>query len=61
MSLWKVKAEPTTKFTSAFFEKLCDGKSEVAALNETKREFINKDNAGYRDPSVGEAFLLYGI
>ena len=62
MSLWKVKdIDATAEFTSAVFKKLRDGKSEVAALNETKREFLNKNNPIYRDPSVWAAFLLYGI
>ena len=55
MSLWKVDDVATAEFTSAVFEKLSRGKSEVAAINETKREFIG------RDPSVWAAFVLYGI
>lgn len=61
MSLWKVKNDATAEFTSTFFEKLRDGKTESAALNETKREFLRKSDLIYRDPSVWAAFLLYGI
>ena len=60
MSLWKVDDEATAEFTAAVFEKLSRGQSEVAALNATKREFINK-NSKYSNPSVWAAFLLYGI
>lgn len=61
MSLWKVDDEATAEFTSAVFEKLSNGKSEVASLNETKREFLKNNNLKYRNPSVWAAFLLYGI
>lgn len=61
MSLWKVDDEATAEFTSAVFDKLSKGKSEVAALNETKREFLSSDNYKYNNPSVWAAFLLYGI
>ena len=61
MSLWKVDDEATAEFTSAVFEKLSKGKSEVVALNETKREFIKNNKPKYRNPSVWAAFLLYGI
>lgn len=61
MSLWKVREEPTMEFTSAFFEKLSRGKSEVVALNETKREFLRQKNTINNHPSVWAAFLLYGI
>ena len=61
MSLWKVDDEATAEFTAAVFEKLSQGKSELQALNETKREFLKQDNSAYKDPSVWAAFLLYGI
>ena len=61
MSLWKVDDEATAEFTASVFEKLSKGKSEVAALNETKREFLQSNNSKYRDPSVWAAFVLYGI
>ena len=61
MSLWKVNDTATAEFTSAVFEKLSRGQSEVSALNETKREFLKQDNPLYRSPSVWAAFLLYGI
>lgn len=61
MSLWKVDDEATAEFTSAVFEKLSKGKSEVAALNETKREFLQSTNPKHRDSSVWAAFILYGI
>ena len=61
MSLWKVDDEATAEFTSSFFEKLKNGKSEVIALSETKREFMNHANEKYRSPSVWAAFVLYGI
>ena len=61
MSLWKVDDEATAEFTASVFEKLSKGKSEVVALNETKREFLKNDNPKYRNPSVWAAFLLYGI
>ena len=57
MSLWKVKDNgATAEFISVVFKKLRDGKSEVTALNETKREFLKQN-----DPSIWAAFLLYGI
>ena len=61
MSLWKVNDEATAEFTSAVFEKLSKGKSEVSALNETKREFLQGSNPKYKNPSVWAAFVLYGI
>ena len=61
MSLWKVDDKATAEFTISVFEKLSKGKSEVNALNETKREFISKNDSKYSDPSVWAAFLLYGI
>ena len=61
MSLWKVDDEATAEFTSAVFEKLRKGKSEVVALNDTKREFLKNNNPKYRSSSVWAAFLLYGI
>ena len=61
MSLWKVYDTATAEFTSAVFEKLRRGQSEVAALNETKREFLNHNNHVYRNPAVWAAFVLYGI
>ncbi|MBE8951205.1 MAG: CHAT domain-containing protein [Quinella sp. 3Q1] len=61
MSLWKVDDEATAEFTSAVFEKLSKGKSEVAALNETKREFLQSTNPKFKAPSVWAAFILYGI
>lgn len=61
MSLWKVYDAATAEFTSAVFEKLSRGQSEVSALNETKREFLRQDNPIYRSPSVWAAFILYGI
>lgn len=61
MSLWKVDDDATAEFTAAVFEKLKAGKSEVTALNETKREFLKKNNSKYSSPSVWSAFLLYGI
>ena len=61
MSLWKVNDEATAEFTSAVFEKLSRGETEVTALNETKREFLKQANPLYRSPSVWAAFLLYGI
>ena len=61
MSLWKVDDTATAEFTSAVFEKLRRGKSEVSALNETKREFLKQKNPAYRAPSIWAAFILYGI
>ena len=61
MSLWKVDDDSTAEFTAAVFEKIKAGKTEVVALNETKREFLKKNNSKYSSPSVWSAFLLYGI
>ena len=61
MSLWKVDDEASAEFSSTFFQKLSQGKSEVIALNETKREFISTNDPKYSDPSIWAAFLLYGI
>ena len=61
MSLWKVNDEATAEFSSTFFKKLSEGKSEILALNETKREFMSNPNAKFNSPSVWAAFLLYGI
>ena len=61
MSLWKVNDEATAEFSSAFFKKLSKGKTEVQALNETKREFLANPNVKFNSPSVWAAFLLYGI
>lgn len=61
MSLWKVDDEATAEFTSAVFEKLRRGQSEVSALNETKREFLKHNNPVYKNPAVWAAFVLYGI
>ena len=62
MSLWKIKDnDATADFISTVFKKLRDGKSEVTALNETKREFLKQSDTIYGDQSVWAAFLLYGI
>lgn len=61
MSLWQVYDEASIDFTFSVFEKLKAGQTEVFALNETKREFLNHKNPIYRNPSVWAAFLLYGI
>ena len=61
MSLWKIDDEAATKFATVFFTKLRDGKSELQALNETKREFLSDSNPKLNNPSAWAAFLLYGI
>ena len=61
MSLWEVNDEATAEFSSAFFKKLSRGKTEIQALNETKREFLSSANEKLKNPSVWAAFLLYGI
>ena len=61
MSLWQVDDTVTAEFTAAVFEKLSRGQSEVQALNETKREFLNQNNPDYKNPWVWAAFVLYGI
>ena len=61
MSLWKVDDTATAEFTSAVFEKLSRGTSEVQALNETKKEFLKSPSANLNNSSVWAAFLLYGI
>ena len=61
MSLWKVDDEATAEFSAEFFKKLNQGKSEVIALNETKREFIAKHNSKFSESSVWAAFILYGF
>ena len=61
MSLWKIDDEAAAEFASVFFSKLKDGKTEVQALNETKREFLSSTNPKFNTPSTWAAFLLYGI
>ena len=61
MSLWKVKDDTAAKFAVDFFKKLNEGKTEVQALNETKREFIKNPNTKFNSPSIWAAFLLYGV
>lgn len=61
MSLWKIDDEAAAEFASLFFSKLKDGKTEVQALNETKREFLSSPNPKFKNPSSWAAFLLYGI
>ena len=61
MSLWEVDDTATVEFTSAVFEKLSRGMTEVRALNETKREFLRNPNANLNSSSVWAAFLLYGF
>lgn len=61
MSLWKVDDEATAEFSTTFFQKLSQGKTEITALNETKREFIQKNDSKYSDLSVWAAFVLYGF
>ena len=61
MTLWRVEDEATAEFTSAVFEKISRGESEISALNETKREFLRNPNINLNDMSVWAAFLLYGI
>ena len=61
MSLWKVDDTVTSKFVPTFFQKLREGKSEVQALNETKREFMKIPNPKFNNPSAWAPFLLYGF
>ena len=61
ISLWKIDDEAAAKFASVFFRKLKEGKTEVQALNETKREFLSDPNPKFNSPSAWAAFLLYGI
>ena len=61
MTLWKINDEAAAKFASTFFQKLKDGKSELQAINETKREFLKSDNPNLKNPAVWSAFVLYGL
>jgi CHAT domain-containing protein len=59
MTLWTLLDETTAEFTVLFFKKLKMGQSQIEALTETKREFINSGK--YQHPWYWGAFVLYGI
>ena len=61
MSIWNVDDTATAEFVATVFKKLSMGKSELQALNETKREFLSSSDKKLSDTSVWAAFLLYGI
>ena len=61
MSLWKIREDVATEFTATFFRKLKEGRTEIQALNESKREFLSSQNPQFNNPASWSAFLLYGI
>ncbi len=58
LSLWSVVDDSTAAFMARLFAQLADGKSQVQALNDTKREFIAAGK--YGAPLFWAPFVLYG-
>ena len=58
LSLWPVVDESTAAFMARLFEQLGQGKSQIEALNQTKREFIA--GGKYAAPVFWAPFVLYG-
>ena len=59
LSLWPVADEATAEFMARFFGKLKQGKSQPAALSETKLEFMRHPT--WSRPVFWAAFVLYGV
>ncbi|HUA56554.1 MAG TPA: CHAT domain-containing tetratricopeptide repeat protein, partial [Candidatus Sulfotelmatobacter sp.] len=58
LSLWSVVDESTAAFMMRLFAQLAAGKSQVQAINDTKREFIA--GGKYAAPVFWAPFVLYG-
>jgi len=58
LSLWSVVDDSTADFMARLFAQLGSGKSQVEALNDTKREFIAAGK--YAAPVFWAPFVLYG-
>jgi CHAT domain-containing protein len=58
LSLWSVVDESTATFMTRLFAQLVAGKSQVQAINDTKREFIA--GGQYAAPVFWAPFVLYG-
>jgi CHAT domain-containing protein/tetratricopeptide (TPR) repeat protein len=58
LSLWSVVDDSTAAFMARLFAQLAAGKSQVQALNDTKREFIAAGK--YAAPLFWAPFVLYG-
>lgn len=58
MTLWTIDDKSTSQFIESFFKKIKNGETEVAALSQTKREFL-KDNR-YSHPAFWAPFVMYG-
>jgi CHAT domain-containing protein len=62
LTLWSVKDKSTAEFVKRFFSKLKNGQSQIDALTETKREFLEDEELkGYKRPLFWAPFVLYGI
>jgi CHAT domain-containing protein len=59
LTLWPVLDESSAEFIVRFFKKLKNGQSQVEALTETKREFLESEE--YQRPLYWAPFVLYGI
>jgi CHAT domain-containing protein len=61
LTLWPILDGSTAEFVERFFKKVKAGASPVAALSETKREFIRGDAGTERkSPAVWAPFVYYG-
>lgn len=59
VTLWPILDRPSGEFSKQFFEKLREGKDQVTALAEVKRNFLKDDSL--RDPLYWAGFVLYGV
>jgi len=59
LSLWPVADEATAEFMARFFGKLKQGRTQPAALSETKQEFMRHPT--WSKPVFWAAFVLYGV
>jgi CHAT domain-containing protein len=58
LTLWSIDDGSTSEFVERFFTKIKAGQSEVAALSQTKREFLKHNKYGH--PLYWAPFVLYG-
>jgi len=59
LTLWPVEDLGTSRFMVRFYEKLVAGETYPEALRKTRRDAINGEIEGAKDPSVWAAFVLF--
>ncbi len=60
LSLWSIADDTTAPFMAHFYARLRAGRSPVAALSETQREFRASADPQRASPATWAAFMLYG-